>query len=193
MEQEDSSPLDCIAIPEPCPMAKELARGGQADRRYCDQCEKHVVNLSALEKQAAEDEIRSAQAAGRRLCVRIIRDQETGKVLTRDDLPRLTARLAKHRPPKVAAALAFAVLQWSCAGEDSSQRENKGTKPPVLHGHSPVIPDQYRPGYSQPEVGEITTTVGETMDPELSADALEQPRTVDEIYLLQQLGGYIDE
>lgn len=54
MQDEVPSPLDRLRIPEPCPMAAELARGGKPDRRNCDKCEKHVVNLSALEKQQAE-------------------------------------------------------------------------------------------------------------------------------------------
>jgi hypothetical protein len=97
MREEPQSSLDRIAIPEPCPMAAELARGGKPDRRDCDKREKHVVNPSVLKKQQAEDEVRAAQEAGKRLCARIYRDQEIGKILTRDDLPRLAARLARHR------------------------------------------------------------------------------------------------
>lgn len=172
MHDEAHSPLDRIEIPEPCPMAAELARGGKPDRRYCDKCEKHVVNLSALEKQQAEQEVRAAQEAGKRLCVRMIRDQETGKVLTREDLPQLTARLAKYRPPQAAAALALAVLQWSCSGEDTKQSETP-------EGETSVLSD-------------LDATIGETFD---SDGVRIRPALADGPFneqFLQYLG-YVDE
>jgi len=193
MQEQPESPLDRVTIPEPCPMASELARGGNPDRRYCEQCEKHVVNLSALEKQRAEEEVRRAREAGKRLCVRVIRDQETGKILTREDLPRLVERLSKHRPPKVAAALALAILQWSCSGEDATQANSSQLQPPVLEGHTPVVPEQYLPATLKPLVGEVTSTVGEVADQPEGQSSFDRPLSADDLYLLQQLGGYIDE
>ena len=171
MQDEAHSPLDRIEIPEPCPMAAELARGGKPDRRYCDKCEKHVVNLGALEKQQAELEVRAAQEAGKRLCVRMLRDQETGKVLTREDLPQLTARLAKYRPPQVAATLALAVLQWSCTGEDTAQSEASKSKP--------LAQD------------DLETRVGETIDSQGTRSQSALSEEFEEQFL--QFLGYVDE
>jgi hypothetical protein len=55
--------------------------------------------------------------------VRVVRDAETGRVLTRDDLPTLTERLAQYRPRPVAAVLALALLQWACAPEEEPGQE----------------------------------------------------------------------
>lgn len=104
-------------------MAQALAAGQAADRRYCDQCDQHVVNLSALSKRQAEHKLTEAGRDQRRLCVRVVRDAETGRVLTRDDLPTLTERLAQYRPRPVAAVLALALLQWACGTEEEPGQE----------------------------------------------------------------------
>jgi hypothetical protein len=54
MHADQPSQLDRLAIPEPCPLAAELARGGKPDRRYCEQRKHDVVNLSALDRVAAK-------------------------------------------------------------------------------------------------------------------------------------------
>lgn len=123
MQEHEPGPLDRLSIPEPCPMAEALAAGERVDRRFCDQCDKHVVNLSALTKAEAEAEFVQARQDQQRLCVRVVRDEETGRVLTREDLPTLTERLAMHRPRQIAAALALALLQWSCSTEESTEAQ----------------------------------------------------------------------
>ena len=123
-------------------MAEALAAGERVDRRFCDQCDKHVVNLSALSKAEAEAELAQARQDQRRLCVHVVRDEDTGRVLTREDLPRLTERLAKHRPRQIAAALALALLQWSCSAEESTEAQRANETAAEIVGESQRLTDE---------------------------------------------------
>ena len=123
-------------------MARALAAGGRPDRRYCEQCEKEVVNLSALSRSQAEAELAQARENRQRLCVRVVRDEESGKVLTREDLPHLTDRLAQHRPRKIAAALALALLQWSCSAEESTEAQQATESAAEIVGESRELSDE---------------------------------------------------
>lgn len=135
-------------------MERALANGGRPDRRYCEQCDKHVVNLAALPRAEAQQQLNQARKSGRRLCVRVIRDLETGRVLTREDLPQLTERIARTRPRPVAAALALALLNWACSADEADPPSEEETRtPPVLQGTS-APGDEYRE-ILQPLAGEV--------------------------------------
>ena len=136
-------------------MERALANGERPDRRYCEQCDKHVVNLAALSRAEAEQQLTEARESGRRLCVRVVRDLETGKVLTREDLPRLTEQIARTRPRPVAAALALALLNWACSADEAEAPAEEETRtPPVLQGHS-APGDEYRK-IVEPLAGDVT-------------------------------------
>ena len=71
--------LDVIEIRTPCPADWEQMAGDDA-KRFCQHCQKHVHNLSAMPADGAERLV--CESAGK-LCVRFARDG-SGKVLTLD-------------------------------------------------------------------------------------------------------------
>jgi hypothetical protein len=71
--------LDVVEIRTPCPADWEQMAGDDI-RRFCQHCQKHVHNLSAMPADEAQRLV--CESAGR-LCVRFARD-ESGKVLTLD-------------------------------------------------------------------------------------------------------------
>jgi hypothetical protein len=79
------TPLPVLEITSPC-AADWNAMPGDAARRFCDQCGKHVHNLSAMPSEAALNVVQNATG---RTCVRFERD-ENGQVMTLD----------YERPPK---------------------------------------------------------------------------------------------
>ena len=97
----DISLLDRVTIPEPCPASWETMRGNSR-KRFCDQCGKHVHNLSALTRDEAE---RVLMEHGDDLCGRIKRRGD-GRIVTRWE-PK-----APERWPRWARAVA-AVAMWA--------------------------------------------------------------------------------
>lgn len=71
--------LDLIEVRTPCPADWEQMAGDHT-KRFCQHCQKHVHNLSAMPADEAERLV--CESAGK-LCVRFARD-ESGKVLTLD-------------------------------------------------------------------------------------------------------------
>src|SRR5687767_11236701 len=71
--------LDVIEVRTPCPADWEQMAGNHT-KRFCQHCQKHVHNLSAMPADEAERLV--CESAGR-LCVRFARD-DSGKVLTLD-------------------------------------------------------------------------------------------------------------
>lgn len=61
-----------LPIKNPCSESWERMRG-DAVRRYCDKCERDVINLSALTRREAQP-ILERRAAGERVCVRYTAD-----------------------------------------------------------------------------------------------------------------------
>jgi len=61
--------LEQIKFEEPCP-ASWNAMEGTEERRYCDQCDLHVQNLSAMPRQEAES-LLDQRERGDRLCIRV--------------------------------------------------------------------------------------------------------------------------
>ena len=63
--------LDLIEVREPCPASWDAMRGG-AEARYCQGCQKHVHDLSAMTREQATTLLESCGDAGD-LCVRFSR------------------------------------------------------------------------------------------------------------------------
>ena len=74
--------LEVIEVSKPCP-AEWDAMAGDARTRFCEHCQKHVHNLSAM--PLAEAERLVCESAGN-LCVRFEREA-SGKVITLDYRP----------------------------------------------------------------------------------------------------------
>ena len=80
-------PLEQIEIPKPCPASWNKMRGTNVSR-FCEHCQKHVYDLSAMPRSRAEQLV--CQSAGD-LCVRMKRAAD-GQVMTLDYRPSATER-----------------------------------------------------------------------------------------------------
>jgi len=98
--------FDAISIPAPCPADWQTMTGDHRGR-FCQQCNKHVYNLSAMSRDEAEALV--ARFEGR-LCARFERDAD-GVILT-DDL-RAAPHLISRRVSPVAAAIVTAIIGLS--------------------------------------------------------------------------------
>lgn len=81
--QTSRVPLEVLQVQAPCPRDWDAMRGdggGGSAARFCDGCRKHVYDLSAMPREAAERLV--CERAGD-LCVRFGRD-EAGTVVTLD-------------------------------------------------------------------------------------------------------------
>ena len=101
-----SNKLDMIQIPKPCPADWEDMTGN--DRmRYCEECKKHVYNLSKMSRREAEALIATR---GSNLCARIVRNPD-GTVLTQEIIPSTHPAIRRASP--VASAVVTAILTIS--------------------------------------------------------------------------------
>lgn len=102
--------LDVIDIPRPCP-ADWAAMHGNDRVRFCDQCQLHVYNLSALTRDAAEALVTEKEG---HLCVRMYRRQD-GTVITADcggGWKLRAKRLGRLTALACAAVLSGIVAPW---------------------------------------------------------------------------------
>jgi len=96
--------LDRVEIPKPCLADWERMVGTQ-QIRFCEECNKHVYNLSDMSRREAEALIASAPRG--RLCARLTRDA-AGATITADDQPGV--HLIWRRPSPLANAVVSAML-----------------------------------------------------------------------------------
>ncbi len=73
--------LDVIGVAEPC-HEDWSGMTGDAQKKFCDSCAKHVHNLSEMTREEAERFV-TANPTG--VCIRFHRDARTGRMLTADD------------------------------------------------------------------------------------------------------------
>src|SRR5262245_61842697 len=97
--------LDVIQVAQPCPAAWDEMEGDHR-RRFCDRCQKHVHDVSAMPQDEAERLL--CESAGS-LCVRFARDAESGRVITLDYRPKptTTRRRALLKIASIVGALGF--------------------------------------------------------------------------------------
>jgi hypothetical protein len=112
--------LDQVRVASPCQARWETLRGD--DRvRFCDQCRKHVYDLSALTDAEAEALIRRTEGS---LCARLHRRAD-GRVLTRD----CPVGQWRRRAGRLAAGLAAGLLLGTLAAVGSGRREGGPVSP----------------------------------------------------------------
>jgi hypothetical protein len=139
--------LDKVQLAYTCPLAWEKLVGGES-RRFCGDCQKHVTNLSAMSRPAAEAWLRHNQGAS--ICVRVEVD---------------AAGRAVHRPTFRASALA--ALAIGAAGCPTD--EDSGLDSAVVDVDALVVADGAGPAGR-------TTEDAERLIPELSAvEAVSDP------------------
>ena len=102
------TPLDVLTVSSPCP-AKWEEMNGTDRTRFCDHCQQHVHNLSAM----PTDEARLLCEAAGSLCVRFER-RPGGKIVTLDYQPKAkeSRRLRTWIAALIAAALAGAQIVY---------------------------------------------------------------------------------
>ena len=122
--------LEQIRIAEPCHASWERMRG-DARARFCDDCRKHVYDLSAMTRAEA-DALLARHAETRPPCVQFVADAD-GSPLTRDQLSPLTRWLHRHRRWwAAAAAIGFVANLVGCRGAVAqSNRTAAGSPVPI--------------------------------------------------------------
>jgi hypothetical protein len=98
--------LDDIHIATPCRASWDRMHGDNRVR-FCDQCDKHVYNLTGMSRAEAEALIRRTEG---RLCVRFYRRAD-GTLLT-DDCPVGLAALSSHARPFARWAFAMVLASF---------------------------------------------------------------------------------
>lgn len=102
--------LDEISVAKPCSAAWDDMSGN--DRvRFCDHCQKHVYNLSALTRDDAASLVRSVEG---KMCIRFFRRQD-GTMLTEDCSVGLRAKTGRFAKKWMWAATALILLLFCSA------------------------------------------------------------------------------
>ena len=130
--------LEGLKIATPCP-ASWADMTGDDRTRYCQQCQLHVHDLSAMTR--AEGEALVASSTGR-LCTRMTRRPD-GTIVTLDD-QRSTRTPTPHRWRALAASLlgALSTLWLSACGRpvEPSHPEPDNPPPDVTHLQGMIAP-----------------------------------------------------
>ncbi len=79
ISNQPESLIDKMRVSSPCPASWDAMKGDD-NKRFCQQCNLHVYNISAMTRREAEDLIRNTEG---RLCARFYRRSD-GTVLTQD-------------------------------------------------------------------------------------------------------------
>ena len=159
MSRPDDLPaLPQIHIPEPCPMKwHELHRDDESlardARRYCDRCEKHVLNFSEM----TSPEINAALQSGQSVCAQMQRRSD-GSIVTNDDeqLPVCNRRDWLGRFAAVAASF-FGLATLIGCDQGRVQRFLSRFK-----SRPTPIPAEVPP---EPLMGDVDTIMGGAMAP----------------------------
>ncbi len=114
-----SSLLDRVAIASPCAMDWH-AMPGDDRRRFCNRCQLHVHDLSAMTAAEAEALLRAAGQG--RLCVRLHRRAD-GKVMTQDCPVGRRRRWRRAFARAIAFVVAFGSGLAACARSSSPARD----------------------------------------------------------------------
>lgn len=181
------TPLPVIEIASPC-VADWDAMPGDAARRFCDQCGKHVHNLSAMPTDAAREVIKNNEG---HTCVRFRRDDE-GHVVTLD-YERLTKPRRRLRRVMlstlalvgsvVAAAFGYASRRTPIISGGGGGVVMGGMPPPtpyVSPVNQPVTSPPYPCAVDAPLTqGKLIANPSPALAPSGTRSAADTPRTSD--------------
>src|SRR5438309_12073962 len=123
--------LDRIQVATPCTARWEDMKGEGA-ARFCGECNKHVYDLSGMERAAVEKLVRETEG---RLCVRFYKRAD-GTLLTADCPVGLAARArrtARRAAPLVPSLLGLLVLA-GCPDEPAAGA--RPAAPPSARAHA---------------------------------------------------------
>lgn len=120
-----------LPIPEPCCESWNDMSGDDA-RRFCDSCEKEVVNLSTLTRQEAAEFLRT----NRNPCVRAIYDESGTVYFVPVQLRRQRQGMRKLLATAAAVVASSAVLVGCDEGGPGDVEVEALSLPAVVEGHS---------------------------------------------------------
>lgn len=152
--------LDRIDVASPCPVSWDSMTGDQR-KRFCDQCQEHVYDLSGMTRDQAEDLVRRGRTES--VCVRFYRRAD-GTVLTAD-CPS-SVRRGRTRLPLVRSAIAASLS--AVAGLTASGCE------PVNATHEPPRPPA-RPTQPTPAPAPTPTPTPSQVEDDTAEDPPEAP------------------
>ncbi|MEZ4450927.1 MAG: hypothetical protein R3B09_15710 [Nannocystaceae bacterium] len=191
--------VDDVRIQNPC-HEDWSAMDGRGARRFCESCERHVHDLSAMSEDEARDLVGEAARSGERICVRYS-VQTDGSIRFRTPPPppptllQIRPRPAARRPASLARAGLAAALLAACTphADDAPACDTSIVAPDEreLVGKIAADPPPVEPTIveAQPRMGEVPPPNFEppppppAFDPVPSGDtfqgALIQPRIGD--------------
>jgi Carboxypeptidase regulatory-like domain len=126
MMSRKSTILDAISIPKPCPSEWDSMTGNRR-KRFCQECNKQVYNLSAMTRDEAEALV--ARFEGR-LCARLERDADG--VILDDDLCAAPQLISRRASP---VAAAFVTVLVGLSGNVLAITSNPSA-PAAIHARS---------------------------------------------------------
>ena len=165
MDTRPKPSLDTIRIPTPCSKSWGDLTGDER-RRFCDACQLHVTNLSALTRREADEFLAAKQG---RTCVSYSQRAD-GSIVTREE--RAT-RLRPWARLRTAAAALFAFVPFLAGCE---QGRPEGPEPDTDHSRT-----LGRPAAKLGEiavVGGVMGGVGPQVPGTVEPDATSQSRPV---------------
>lgn len=110
-----SNSLPVLQIPTPCPMQWDQLNGGD-QKRFCDQCNKHVYNFSEMPAEEIDLVLKSSAQSSQSVCAQI-RRLPNGQILTADDKPQLKQSTWGNRLATLVASLMVLVNFSGCESD----------------------------------------------------------------------------
>ena len=134
-----------IRVDEPCHEDWGAMRP-EGTKRFCDRCDKHVHDLSALTEAEAQAVLATGDAA--RVCVRYLVDVE-GAIVFRKPAPIVPVAALRRRPQPIVRAAAMALALAACTPHQQTVGE---MKPVVIEEKAEPTPAQVEiPPVPQPQ------------------------------------------
>lgn len=111
--------LPILQIPTPCPMRWDELEG-RSQKRFCDQCTKHVYNFYEMPAADVDSVLKTSQSSTQRVCAQIRRNPD-GKVLTAEDNPSCHRKGWRHQFVMLATSLIALLTFGGCESETVSR------------------------------------------------------------------------
>lgn len=157
---------DKLRVESPCEKRWDDLEG-EGRKRHCDACSLHVIDGSALTKEAAEAVVTDAASTGERVCMRMLVD-ESGHFVHAQPVPE------RSESSVWKAGALFAAGALASCGESADAPKDPGLTPP---GEVIEAPTTEPPSTRPPEIlGEICYVGGPDGD-EPDSEKAEQELT----------------
>lgn len=176
--------LDNVRVASPCAANWETMAGDDR-RRFCDGCQLHVYDLSAMQRSEAEQLL--GEQRGSRLCVRFFRRSD-GTVLTQDCPVGLRAvRQRLLRTLAVTAAAVVSLVSTVCYGLAVMKRSPTGSS--AAARPTDLLPTTLAPTVAVPEELVVQQRPVVTLGKVIDYQPLNLPEGV--VQAREELGGAV--